>query len=68
MMMNLKKLRLERGQTLEQVALDVGISTAHYYMIENGKRRLYYDLAVKISNHFNLKPDDIFLENYLTCS
>ena len=26
------------------------------------KRNLYYDLAIKIADIFNLKPDDIFLK------
>ncbi|OKO91460.1 hypothetical protein BRO54_2737 [Geobacillus proteiniphilus] len=35
-------------------------------MIENGKRRLTYDLAVKIAQVFNAHPDDIFLDSKLT--
>ncbi|MBC1824184.1 helix-turn-helix transcriptional regulator [Listeria seeligeri] len=62
----LKKIRLERGETIEKVANGIGVSVPYYSMIENGKRRLYYDLAVRISNYFGLKPDDIFLPNDLT--
>ncbi|EAH1794604.1 XRE family transcriptional regulator, partial [Listeria monocytogenes] len=36
--------------------------------IENEKRRVSYELAVKIANFFNMKPDDIFLDSILTRS
>ena len=60
--------RKNKGETLEKVAESVGITTPHYWMIENGKRKLSYELAVKIANHFGVEPDDIFLETYLTTS
>lgn len=62
----LQSLRKEKNETLGDVAKSVGISTEYYWMIENGKRNLSYDLAVKISNHFSKKPDEIFLGNFLT--
>lgn len=34
------------------------------WQIENGNRRLYYDLALKIANVFKLKPDELFYEYY----
>lgn len=62
------EIRKKKGETLEVVAESVGISAPHYWMIENGKRKLSYELAVKIANHFNVAPDDIFLDTYLTTS
>lgn len=66
MRMKLKYTRLQSGKTYQQVANEVGISKEYYWQIENGRRRLYYDLAVKIANVFNKKPDDLFLPDELT--
>lgn len=57
----LKKMRIEAGYTIYDMAKLVGISYSHYSLIENKKRNLTYDLAIKIAGVFNKKPDDIFL-------
>ncbi len=67
--MVLKKLRdlcLKANLTNQEVADKVGISKEYYWMIENGKRELSYELAVKIAKTFNTKPDNIFLSTKLT--
>jgi putative transcriptional regulator len=64
----LKVIRNKKGLTCKQVADLVGISKEYYWMIENGKRRLTYDLAVKIAKVFDTSPDDIFLDSELTIS
>jgi len=64
----LKVIRNKKGLTCKQVADLVGISKEYYWMIENGKRRLTYDLAVKIAKVFDTSPDDIFLDSKLTIS
>ncbi len=56
----LKVLREKNNYTVKDMADMLNISPAHYCLIENKKRNLYYDMAIKISNIFNLKPDDIF--------
>lgn len=56
----LKILREKNNYTVKDMADMLNISPAHYCLIENKKRNLYYDMAIKISNIFNLKPDDIF--------
>ena len=38
----------------------LNISSVQYYYIENQKRILFYDMAIKISRIFNMKPDDLF--------
>ena len=48
----------------ETVAKSVGICKAYYWQIENGNRRLYYDLALRIARVFDKRPDDIFFEYY----
>jgi putative transcriptional regulator len=57
----LKKIREQHNMSLQKVADLIGVTKPYYWQIENGKRRLTYDLAVKISSVFNLTPDDIFL-------
>ncbi|MGE7132614.1 helix-turn-helix transcriptional regulator [Lysinibacillus xylanilyticus] len=64
----LKNMREIENLTCQQVADVVGISKEYYWMIENGKRRLTYELAVKIARVFKSSPDYIFLENELTRS
>lgn len=58
----LKELRLEHELTYQQVADATGISKEHYWFIENGKRGLTYDMAVRIAKVFERNPDDIFFE------
>lgn len=60
----LQNIRKSHNMTYESVAKEVGICKAYYWQIENGNRRLYYDLALKIAQVFNLKPDDIFYDYY----
>lgn len=63
-MKKLKELRIINGYTVEDMAKSIGISKTYYWQIENKDRRLYYELAVKIAKVFNLKPDDIFYDEY----
>ena len=42
----------------------LGISKSYYCQIEQKKRRLYYEMAKKIAFIFDLKPDDLFYEEY----
>lgn len=64
----LKNMRNESRMTYQHVADEVGISKEYYWMIENGKRRMTYELAVKIAEVFHSSPDYIFLDNELTRS
>lgn len=49
-MKTLKQLREERGYRYKDVAEAVGITEVYYWYIENGQRRPYYDLIVKIAD------------------
>lgn len=60
----LKKLRLKNKYTSKYMSDILGISKPFYSQIENGRRRLSYDMAVKIANIFKMKPDDIFYEDH----
>lgn len=59
----LRELRKSKKYTTEQMGNKLGISKAFYCQIENNKRRLSYDMAVRISEIFKLKPDTIFFED-----
>lgn len=56
----LKVLRKEAGLTVYDMAEKVGITASFYSQIENKRRRLFYDMAIKIAKVFDKKPDDIF--------
>jgi len=62
----LRENRLHKKMTYQEVADELGISKEHYWFIENGKRGLSYEMAVRIAKVFNKNPDDIFLESELT--
>lgn len=64
----LKQLRLEKNLTLKNVADKVGITLEYYWMLENGKRNMSYEMACKIAAVFERTPDEIFLNRSLTCS
>ncbi len=56
----LQKIRKKAGLSYEEIARQLGISKSFYWQIEHKKRRLYYNMAVKIAKLFDLKPDDLF--------
>ena len=60
----LKQLRIKNNYNVEYMANKLKISIGFYSLIENSNRRLTYDMAIKISSIFNLKPDDIFYEDH----
>ena len=60
----LQNLRKSYNMSCESIAKEIGICKAYYWQIENGNRRVYYDLALKIAKVFNLKPDDLFYDYY----
>lgn len=61
----LKEIRYQKKYTTQIMADKLGISKAFYCQIENGVRRLSYDMAVRISKVFNLSPDELFLADHL---
>ena len=63
-MKRLKELRKVNGLTVIEISKIIGISPTYYWQIENKKRRMYYELAVKIAKVFNKKPDEVFYEEY----
>lgn len=59
----LKKMRLKNKLTYQNMADKLEMSKTFYWQIENGKRRLNYEVAKKIAAIFKLKPDDIFYKD-----
>lgn len=56
----LKKIRKKSGLTIYDMADKLGITASFYSQIENKKRRLFYDMAIKIAEIFKTKPDNLF--------
>jgi len=56
----LKEIRLKKGLTQKQIAQKLNITVSFYSQIENKKKRLYYDTAIKIADIFNMRPDQLF--------
>lgn len=63
----LKQIRYKNNMTAKEVAERVGISKAFYCQLENCKRRLSYDTAIKIAGVFNVKPDYLFYNDTVDC-
>lgn len=61
----LKRVRIQNNFSYEDMAKKLDISKCYYWQIEHKRRRLYYDMALKIADIFELKPDDLFYETLL---
>lgn len=61
-MEKLKLMRLKHQISYQQMATQLGISKPFYWQIENDKRRLNYDMAVKIAHIFRTTPDELFYD------
>lgn len=63
---NLRVVRNEKGLSYQDMASKLGVSFQSYWMIENGKRGLSYETAIKIADALGTTPDEIFLNAELT--
>lgn len=63
-MEKLKKAREEKNISYSQMAKLLGLSNSYYWQIENEERNLSYKMAIKIAKVFELKPDDIFYDEF----
>ena len=61
---NLEKLRRKKGITIVELAKRLDKSSQYIWDIEDGRRNLSYKMAFKISLILDVKPDDIFLDDY----
>lgn len=60
----LKEMRYKKKMTAKQMSEILGISKPFYCQLENNKRRLSYQMAIKISDIFDVKPDLIFYDDF----
>ncbi len=60
----LQLIRNNKNISYKNMAEMLGVSKTYYWQIENGKRRITYEFAKRIASIFNLKPDDIFYEEF----
>lgn len=60
----LKKLRKDKKITIKELANILDITPSYYWQLENDKKRLFYEMAIKISYIYNMKPDEIFYTKY----
>ena len=63
-MEELKKIRKKHKLTHQQMADKLKVSKPFYWQIENNKRRLSYDMAIKIASIFKTTPDRIFYKEF----
>jgi len=56
------ELRTQHGYSYLDMANKLGICKSYYWQIEHREKRIYYEMAVRISAIFHLKPDDIFYD------
>lgn len=66
MFWKLRELRMKKGYTTKDMGEMLNISKPFYCQIENQKRRLSYDMAVRIAAIFNVRPDTIFYKDYIS--
>ena len=63
-MEKLRELRLKNKFTNQIMADTLDISKPYYWQLEHDQKRLTYDMAIKISSIFRLKPDDLFYDEF----
>lgn len=63
-MVELKNRRKKKKYTCKDMAEKLNVSKPFYWQIENRKRRLSYEMAVKIADILGTKPDRIFYDEF----
>lgn len=63
-LLKLKNLRELNNLSNKKMADKLGISKTFYWQIENGKRNLSYEMAIRISKVLKSKPDKIFYDDF----
>jgi len=62
-MQKLKYYREKNSYSFQKMANLLGISKTYYWQIENKKRRLSYEMAIRISDIFSIRPDEMFFDD-----
>lgn len=68
MLTDLKKIRLEKGLTQQEVADKTNISISMLAMMENGYRRGSDETKIKLANFYKKSVDSLFLQMTITFS
>ena len=55
MYIKLKEKRIEKNLTIYDMANLLNITPAYYYLLENGKRKLYYELGYNKDKYLKMK-------------
>lgn len=63
MMHVLKEHRLSKNYSCEAMARKLEISKTYYWQIEQGKRRITYDMATKMAEVFKTTPDALLYDD-----
>lgn len=53
-----RKLRIDNGELLKDMAVKLGVTPSYLSAVENGKRNVPHDWFEIISNEYNLSEDD----------
>lgn len=65
-METLKRERIKNGWTCQEASDKIGISKSFYWQIENDKRRMTYELAIRVSLVFDTTPDTLLYVDTLS--
>lgn len=57
---NLKKARIEKGLSQEELALDIGFDRTYISLLERAKRNPSLITIYKIANHLKVSVKDLF--------
>lgn len=61
----LREKRLKNNYSSKYMAKRLNISEPFYSQLENDKRKLTYDMAIKIASIFKIKPDKLFYDEHV---
>lgn len=59
---NVRRLRIERGLTQEQLAFEAGIDLTYEGGIERGKRNPSLLVIVRVANALGVSPSDLLIQ------
>lgn len=57
--MRIKRIRLEKGLSQEQVAIEAGIERSYMGAIERGERNPSYDKILSIAKAIKVRPSEL---------
>lgn len=63
-MNKLREYRSKYHYSCQEMANMLNISKSFYWQLENNKRKLSYETAIKIAKIFNVTPDVMFYDEY----